>query len=260
MQNNDLGGYVAVVTGAGTGIGAAISKALAAAGSDLLLHIHERVDSIEHVAEECRTLGRRVEILKADFAADPSRSAAVVDAAVERLGRIDILVNNAAVTTLTAPFETLSREVFDETLAVNLVAPFLATQAAARHMTLAGRGGRIINIGSVHARMAAPGYAAYEASKAGIVALTASSAIALGAFGITVNCVAPGAIVVDRFATDGDWDESWFVSRTPIGRNGRPDDIAATVVFLASAGAGFITGETIYVDGGMTRLMPLVKT
>ena len=258
MPDSGLMARVAVVTGAGTGLGGAISRALAESGADLLLHYRSSAASIEDLAAECRAMGRRVEIERADVAADPGLAAAIVDAAVERLGRIDILVNNAAVTTKMAPFETLAREVFEETLAVNVTAPFLATQAAARHMIAAGRGGRIVNIGSVHARVSAPGAAAYEASKGGILALTAASAVALGQYGITVNCVAPGAIIVERYA-DLDWDEAWFVSRTPVGRNGRPEDIAATVRFLAGDDAGFITGETIYVDGGMTRRMSLVK-
>lgn len=258
MPDGGLTGRVAVVTGAGTGLGGAISLALARAGADLLLQYRSSAASIEVVAAECRALGRRVEVERADFAADPGLAAAIVDAAVERLGRIDILVNNAAVTTKMAPFESFAREVFEETLAVNLTAPFLAAQAAARHMIAAGRGGRIVNIGSVHARVSAPGAAAYEASKGGIRALTAAGAVALGQYGITVNCVAPGAIIVERYA-DLDWDEDWFVSRTPVGRNGRPEDIAATVLFLAGDEAGFISGETIYVDGGMTRRMSLAK-
>jgi NAD(P)-dependent dehydrogenase (short-subunit alcohol dehydrogenase family) len=104
----------------------------------------------------------------------------------------------------------------------------------------------------------APGFAAYEASKAGIASLTASAAIALGPHAITVNCVAPGSIVVERYA-EAPWDESWVVSRTPIGRTGTPADIAAVVAFCVSEAAGFLTGETIYVDGGMTRRMPLVR-
>jgi len=209
-------------------------------------------------ADDCRALGRRVETHQADFAEDPGLAALLVDAAVARLGRVDILVNNAAVTTKMAPFDSLSREVFEETLAVNLTAPFLATQAAARHMTAAGRGGRIINIGSVHARVSAPGAAAYEASKGGILALTRASAVALGEHRITANAVAPGAVVVERYE-DFEWDEDWYVSRTPVGRMGRPEDIAAAVLFLAGDDAGFISGETIYVDGGMTQRMSLVR-
>jgi NAD(P)-dependent dehydrogenase (short-subunit alcohol dehydrogenase family) len=249
---------VAVVTGAGTGIGAAIARALANAGIDLLLHYREHGQTAEAFAVTCRASGRRVEVVQADFAVDPSFAGELVDTAVARLGRIDILVNNAALTSGIAPLESLGRELFEQTLAVNLVAPFLAIQAAARHMIAAGRGGRIVNIGSVHGRMVAPGFAAYEASKAGIASLTASAAIALGPHAITVNCVAPGSIVVERY-DEADWDRAWVVSRTPIGRTGTPDDIASIVAFCVSEAAGFLTGETIYVDGGMTRRMPLVR-
>jgi 3-oxoacyl-[acyl-carrier protein] reductase len=258
LSRSDLVGRVAIVTGAGTGLGAAIARALAGAGTDMLLHYRGSAPSTEAVATACRALGRSAETHQADFSADPGSAAGVVDAAVRRFGRIDILVNNAAVTTKAEPLETHHRELFEEVLAVNVVAPFLATQAAARYMIAAGRGGRIINIGSVHGRMSVPTMTAYETSKGAIAALTFSSAVALGAHGITVNCVAPGAILVERYG-DLDWDEEWFVSRTPMGRMGRPDDIAETVRFLASDAAGFITGETIYVDGGMTRRMPLAK-
>jgi NAD(P)-dependent dehydrogenase (short-subunit alcohol dehydrogenase family) len=258
MSEGSLAGRVAVVTGAGTGLGTAISRALAAAGADLLLHYRSSAASLEGLVAECRAYGRRVETKQADFSEDPGLAVEVVDAANERLGQVDILVNNAAVTTKMAPFDSLSRELFEETLAVNVTGPFLAIQAAARHMRAAGRGGRIINIGSVHARVSAPGAAAYETSKGAILALTAASAVSLGEYGITVNCVSPGVIVVERY-DDLDWDEAWYISRTPVGRNGRPEDIAATVRFLASDEAGFISGETIYVDGGMTRRMSLVR-
>lgn len=253
-----LAGQVAIVTGAGTGLGRAIAVALAEAGADLLLHFRTHGRAVESLAAECRALGRRVEIEQADFASDPGLAATVVRTAFARYGRVDILVNNAAVTTKMAPFEVLTREVFEETLAVNLTAPFLATQAAAQVMVPSGRGGRIINIGSVHAQMSVPGAAAYDASKGGIQALTAASAIALGRHRITVNCVAPGAIVVERYA-DTAWDDAWSVSRTPIGRNGRPEDVAAAVCFLVSEDAEFVTGATLVVDGGMTRFMPLAR-
>jgi NAD(P)-dependent dehydrogenase (short-subunit alcohol dehydrogenase family) len=249
---------VAVVTGAGTGLGASIAHALAEDGADLLLHYRSHADDVGAVAEACRRLGRRAELEQADFAADPGTAAGVVDAAAERLGRVDVLVNNAALTDRLAPLDEMTRELFEETLDVNVVAPFLATQAAARHMVAQGDGGRIINIGSVHGRQSAPAHTAYETSKGALDALTFSTAVALGAHGITVNCVAPGAVVVERYG-DVDWDEVWYVSRTPVGRMGRPEDISSIVRFLASSEAGFITGETIYVDGGMTRRMPLVR-
>lgn len=258
MSDANLSGRVAVVTGAGTGIGAQIARELAAVGADVALHYRSHAAAAEHVAAACRAHGVRAEVFAGDFEADPEAAAHVVDQAAERLGRVDILVNNAAQTTELAPFETMTRRFLETTLAINVTAPFLASQAAARHMVAQGSGGRIINIGSVHGRQSAPGHTAYETSKGAIAALTFSSAVALGAHGITVNCVAPGAIVVERYVP-GAWDEAWFVSRTPVGRNGTPADIAAVVRFLSSDDAGFITGETIVVDGGMTRRMPLVK-
>jgi 3-oxoacyl-[acyl-carrier protein] reductase len=253
----ELAGRVAVVTGAGTGLGSAIARELAAAGADLALHYRSHAGPAEELAAACRAMGRRVTLEPADFAADPAGAARVVDVAAERLGGVDVLVNNAGMTSGLAPLEAMSRDLFEEMLRVNVTAPFLATQAAARHMAAAGRG-RIVNIGSVHGRQSAPSHTAYEVSKGAIHALTFSTAVALGSQGITVNCVAPGAIVVERYA-EADWDEAWYVSRTPVGRMGHPQDIATIVRFLASDASGFITGETIYVDGGMTRRMPLVR-
>lgn len=253
----ELQGRVAVVTGAATGLGAAIARMLASSGADLMLQYRSHADSVETVAADCRGHGRRVGTYQADFAADPGSAAATVEAAFKLFGRVDILVNNAAVTTTSAPLLTHEQGAFERVMDVNVVAPFLATQAAARHMVAAGYG-RIINIGSVHARQSAPGMSAYEASKGAITAFTASTAIELGAHGITANCVAPGAVLVERY-DEVEWDEAWFVSRTPVGRMGQPDDLARMVCYLASEQAGFISGETIHIDGGMTRRMPLVK-
>lgn len=258
MIGIDLSNRVAVVTGAGTGIGASTALRLAHAGADVLLHYRQHATRAEEVAAACRARGRRAETIQADFAADPGAAAIVVNRAAERLGRVDILVNNAAVTTKSEPIETHSRALFEEILAVNVTAAFLATQAAARRMIAQAGGGRIVNIGSVHGRQSAPGMTAYEVSKGALSALTFSAAVALGRHDITVNCVAPGAVVVERYA-DFDYDPAWYASRTPVGRLGVPDDIAALVAFLCSDAASFITGETLYVDGGMTRRMPLVK-
>lgn len=258
MAETPFLGRVAVVTGAGTGLGSAIARELATAGADLMLHYRSHAASVDAVAGDCRALGRRVAVAQGDFAADPGDAAAVVDAAAEQLGRVDILVNNAANTSDLEPVLEMRRGVFEGTLAVNVTAPFLAAQAAARRMVAQGTGGRIVNIGSVHGRQSAPRHTAYETSKGAIDALTFSMAVALGGNGITVNCVAPGAIVVERYEGSG-WDPDWFISRTPVGRNGRPEDVAAVVRFLCTDEAGFVTGETIYVDGGMTRRMPLVK-
>ncbi len=257
MDHRPLAGRVAVVTGAATGLGAAISVALAEAGADVMLHHRSHATGAADVRARCEALGVRAATIAADFAADAGEAARVVDAAAASLGRVDILVNNAANVGDLVPFDEMSQETFEGVLAVNVTAPFLASQAAARHMARQGTGGRIVNIGSVHGRQSATHHQAYETSKGAIGALTFSSAIALGHLGVTVNCVAPGAIVVERYA-DADWDEDWFISRTPVGRNGRPDDIAGVVRFLCTDEAAFITGETIVVDGGMTRRMPLV--
>jgi NAD(P)-dependent dehydrogenase (short-subunit alcohol dehydrogenase family) len=253
----DLAGRVAVITGAGTGLGSGIARQLAGAGADLFLHYRTHGKDLETLADELRRHGRRVELQQADFAVDAGAAARLVDAAAERLGRVDILVNNAAVTTKIEPLADHSRELLEEILQVNVVAPFLATQAAARHMVNAG-GGRIVNIGSVHGELSAPAYTAYEVSKGAIASLTMSTAVALGRHGITVNCVAPGAILVERY-NQMDVDFAWIESRTPMGRLGEPADIAAMVCFLCSDEASYINGETIYVDGGMRRRMPLVK-
>lgn len=257
MDAHPLAGRAAVVTGAATGLGAAIAVALAEGGADVLVHHRSHAAGAEAIRDRCRAMGVRAETVTADFLADPASAAEVVETAVATLGRVDILVNNAANVGDLVPFDEMTRETFEGVLAVNVTAPFLASQAAARHMARQGGGGRIVNIGSVHARQSAPHHQAYESSKGAITALTFSSAIALGHLGVTVNCVAPGAIVVERYA-DADWDEDWFISRTPVGRNGRPEDIAQVVRFLCTEAAAFITGETIVVDGGMTRRMPLV--
>lgn len=247
------------MTGAGSGIGARTAVRLAEAGADVAIHHCGPVEQAQAVAAACRAVGRRAEVVLSDFAADPGHAAAFVDEAAARLGRLDILVNNAGITSKKAPFQALGRALFEEMLAVNVTAAFLASQAAASHMIRQGQGGRIVNIGSVHARASAPQQTAYEVSKGAIHALTFSAAVQLGQHGITVNCVAPGAIVVERYATFKEFDEAWYVSRTPVGRMGYPDDVAAAVVFLASPDAGFITGETLFVDGGMTRRLALVK-
>lgn len=252
-------GQVAVVTGAATGIGAAIAERLAEEGADLFLQYHTRRGALDALVERCRDQGRRAEVTRADFARDPGEAAQVIRDAIASLGRADILVNNAAVTTKNQAFPTHDRRLFEEILSVNVMAVFLASQALASHLIERRAKGRIINISSVHSRMSAPGNVAYETSKGAINALTFATAIALGPYGITVNAVAPGAIWVERYADLPNFDEAWYRSRIPLGRLGSVNDIAGVVTFLASDEADYITGETIYVDGGLTRRMPLVR-
>lgn len=250
---------VAVITGAGTGIGASIALRLARDGADVALHVHDVEPSVGDVAAACGRFGVRAIVLDGDFAADPGRAAGIVDAAADALGCIDVLVNNAAITTATSALLDHSPQSFEEMLRVNVTAPFLATQAAARHMRRRGMPGRIINIGSIHQRVTNPETGAYAITKKALEGMTIAASVSLGAHGIAVNCVAPGAILVERYDRNPNYDRDWYERRTPLGRIGRPDDVAGVVAFLASDDGAFITGETIYVDGGATRRNPFLK-
>ena len=251
MKTIDLSGKVAVVTGAATGIGFTTAEHLAEAGADLFLHYRTPRARLQDLISKCEKLGRRVATASADFADDPGYAVGMVEQAVARLGQVDILVNNAAVTTKSEPIEIYSREGFEEMLTVNVTAVFLATQAAANDMIKRGKGGRIINVSSVHSRMSS--MVAYATSKGAVNALTFTCAQSLAKYGITVNAIAPGLIWVERCGDLPPTEDT--LGRIPLGRVGWPDDIADVMVFLASDAAGYITGETIFVDGGMTRRM-----
>jgi NAD(P)-dependent dehydrogenase (short-subunit alcohol dehydrogenase family) len=167
-----------------------------------------------------------------------------------QFGRLDILVNNAG-TQVFKPLVDLEEEEWDRVIATNLRGCFLCTQRAARHMRDQG-GGRIINIGSGCNKAPFPGLASYTASKGGIEMFTKVAAVELGPYHITVNCLAPGAIEIERTHREQGVDFAATWSRlTPVGRIGYPEDVAHAVVFLAGDGAGFITGQTIWIDGGL---------
>ncbi|MHB1134098.1 MAG: SDR family NAD(P)-dependent oxidoreductase [Chloroflexota bacterium] len=254
----DLTGKIAVITGAGSGIGLGTAKRLAEQGADLFLHYRTPRPQMEEAVAAIRAAGRRVETMSADFAPDPGRAAQVVEEALARLGRVDILVNNAAVVTKRQVLEDYPRELFEEHMAVNVTAVFLALQAAARHMIARGGGGRIINLSSVHARITSEDLSGYAAAKGAINALTYSAAVRLGPHGITVNAVAPGAIEVEHFALNKTIDRTVQLQKTPMRRLGRPDDIAALIAFLAGDESSYISGEVIYVDGAVTRRMSFI--
>ncbi|MHB1415011.1 MAG: SDR family NAD(P)-dependent oxidoreductase [Chloroflexota bacterium] len=256
---SDLTGKVAVVTGAGSGIGLGTAARLGEAGADLFLHYRTPRPQMDALVERLRKEGRRVETKSADFGDDPGAAAAVVEEAVSRLGQVDILVNNAAVVKKRETLLNHDRHLFEEMMAVNVTSVFLALQAAAKHMVERGKGGRIINLSSVHSVTTSPDLIAYATSKGAISTMTYSAAVTLGQYGITVNAIGPGAIWVEHFAENTVMDRGFQVTRIPMGRFGRPDDIAATVVFLASDAAEYITGQVIFVDGGMMRRLPFLK-
>jgi NAD(P)-dependent dehydrogenase (short-subunit alcohol dehydrogenase family) len=243
-----LEGKVALVTGAGKGIGRGIALELARQGCDVALNFHSDATGAEAAACEIRGMGRRAATVRANVA-DAGEVDAMFGEALSRLGRLHILVNNAG-TQVFKPLLELGEDEWDRVIDTNLKGCFLCTQRAARHMKENG-GGRIVNIGSGSNKVPFPKLVSYSASKGGVEMFTKVAAVELGPYGITVNCVAPGAIEVERTKHEaGEYAATWS-KLTPIGRIGTPEDVAHAVAFLASEAAGFITAQTILVDGGL---------
>jgi NAD(P)-dependent dehydrogenase (short-subunit alcohol dehydrogenase family) len=248
-----LTGLVAVVTGADRGIGRGIALALARAGCRVVVNHLATRERADAVVAEIQAIGTEAVAIGADVRV-AAEVTTMVQSAVDRFGRLDVLVNNAGVQTWKALLEVTENE-WDLVIDTNLKGCFLCTQAAARHMKTQG-GGAIVNIGSGSNKVPFPGLAAYTASKGGIEMLTKVSAIELAAHGIRVNCVAPGAVEIERTRLELP-DYAGMMGRiTPLGRVGTPEDIAEAVVFLASASADFITGQTLAVDGGLFTQPP----
>jgi 3-oxoacyl-[acyl-carrier protein] reductase len=244
---NDINGKAVLVTGGGRGIGAAIALRLARNGADVALTYESNADRANAVVDEIKNIGRRGLAIQADSADDAALTGAVNDAAA-MFGRLDILVNNAAVFPV-APVDDICLEDLDRALMVNVRAPFLASQAAARHMT---EGGRIISIGSnVAVRTPFPGFALYAMSKSALVGMTKGLARDLGPRGITANLVHPGATDTELNPADGP-NAAAIRGFTALDRFAVPDEIAATVAHLAGPGGAYITGAEFHVDGGFT--------
>lgn len=243
-----LSNKTALVTGASKGIGKGIALELAREGCDVAVNFHSDRDGAEATANQIRELGRNAFIIGANVA-DSSEVARMFDTVDQNFPRLHILVNNAGVQTWKALLDLEERE-WDRVLDTNLKGSFMCTQQAARRMKNHG-GGRIVNIGSGCNKIAFPHLVDYTASKGGIEMFTKVAAVELGPDNITVNCVAPGAIEIERTKEEaGDYAGTW-AKLTPLGRIGTPLDVARTVAFLASDNAGFITAQTIWVDGGL---------
>jgi NAD(P)-dependent dehydrogenase (short-subunit alcohol dehydrogenase family) len=236
------------VTGASKGVGKGIALELARAGASIVANYNRDAAGADATVAEIRGMGRDAFAVQADVgvAADVDRLFGKV---LETFPRLDILVNNAGVQTW-KPLLDLTEAEWDGTIDTNLKGCFLCTQRAARHMREQG-GGRIVNIGSGCNKVAFPNLVDYTASKGGIEMFTKVAAVELGRYHITVNCVAPGAVEIERTKNEaGDYAGTW-AKLTPLGRVGQPVDVARAVAFLASDAAEFITGQTIWVDGGL---------
>ncbi|CAN7226752.1 3-oxoacyl-[acyl-carrier-protein] reductase [Bosea sp. LjRoot90] len=243
----DLTGKKALVTGATGGLGGAIARRLHAQGATVALS-GTRVEALEALAKE---LGERVEITPCDLSNRESVEA-LVPAAEAKLGGLDILVNNAGVTRDNL-FMRLKDEDWDFVLAVNLTAAFRLSRAAVKSM-MRRRYGRIVSIGSVVGTSGNPGQGNYAASKAGLIGMSKSLAAEVASRNITVNVVAPGFIESPMTEVLNEKQREGILADVPMGRLGQGADVAAAVAYLASDEAGYVTGQTLHVNGGMAMI------
>ncbi|HEY3297889.1 MAG TPA: SDR family oxidoreductase [Armatimonadota bacterium] len=244
-----LDGKCALITGGSRGIGFGIARGLAEAGSDLVL-VARKTDSLDAAKERLQDTGRRISTYSFDME-DTGEIAHLYSQIIRESGGVDILVNNAGVTHR-VPSEELRLEDWQLVIDVNLTAVFAISQAFARERIKTSKKGKIINIASLMSEQVRPHNAPYAASKGGIRQLTKALAVDWASHGINVNALGPGYIRTDLTETlwqDEEFD-AWVLKRTPMGRWGMPADLAAAAVFLASPASDFITGQTIYVDGG----------
>ena len=245
---------LALVTGASKGVGRGIAIGLAADGWDIGINYQGDTPGAEATAEAIRAQGRQCWTLQADVG-DSRQVEAMLSDLQAQAGIPDLLVNNAGVQTW-SPLLDLAEADWDRTIRTNLKGTFLCTQQAARLMKDAGTRGCIINIGSGANKAPFPNLIDYCAAKGGIETFTTAAAVELGAQNIRVNCVAPGCIEIERTRLESpDYAATWG-PLTPAGRIGQVEDVASAVVFLASDKAAFITGQTLYVDGGLWSQRP----
>jgi 3-oxoacyl-[acyl-carrier protein] reductase len=244
-----LANRVAIVTGASGALGKAIATALAANGATVVVNYVRNAVAAEELVQAIEASGGKALAVQADVSTTEGTEA-LVKATTDAFGKVDILINNAGITR-DGLIMRMKEADWDAVLDTNLKGVFLCTKAVSRPMMKA-RYGRIINIGSVSGIVGTAGQANYAAAKAGLIGLTRSNARELASRNITVNCVAPGAIEAGLLLELSDEQRQTYLKQIPLDRFGKPEDVAATVVFLTSPGADYITGQTLAVDGGLT--------
>jgi glucose 1-dehydrogenase len=250
---NGLAGKVAIVTGAGTGIGQGIAKRLGAEGAKVIVDYVGDATGAEETRRAIEQAGGEAGIVSGDVTKiDDVRN--LVDTAWRRFGSADILVNNAGIEHRSDFWDTTEEE-YDRVMAVNLRGAFFLSQAFVRRLRDQKKPGRIVNISSVHEDMVFPGFSTYCCSKGGMRMFMRNLAMELGPLGITVNNVAPGAIAtpINKSLLDNKQQLHALLNNIPLGRMGTPEDVAGVVAFLVSDDAAYVTGSTFVVDGGLMR-------
>jgi NAD(P)-dependent dehydrogenase (short-subunit alcohol dehydrogenase family) len=253
QQLFSLAGKKALVTGASRGIGQVIAVAFARAGADVALTARG-ADGLAATARQVWDAGREAHLIPADLTSQPT-AAAIVDESIEKLGQLDIVVNNAGGSNFTVPFLDIRLSGWDKVMRLNLDATMWICQAAGPHMTARGTG-CVINIASVAGLTAAPFLAPYGAAKAAVVSLTRTLATEWGRSGVRVNALCPGwtATELNRNLWDSPDGGQATVATVPMGRWGKAEEMAGPAVFLASEASSFMTGQVLAIDGGLTAV------